>query len=180
MSIPADQPWLHHVSRYNPSPLGLRVAEVLHHFYRGLHHMDPRTFAKTRWADPYHIEVLYGDRGLATWDYNHLTLLVVLTHDAMLRLEIEPATFRYFRLNFWQRHTRDRAEGMAVRLPSLEEHVAMIRERADLRPASERPAPDHEVRAAIDGLLDQLVGDDPECPNCGRVCGADDCPGPRP
>lgn len=53
-------------------------------------------------ADAPWIEVTWPGH-LATVDYNHLTRLVFLCHEARIRLEIAPAGSKYLRLHFSQR-----------------------------------------------------------------------------
>jgi len=42
----------------NPSPLGLKVADILGMVWNGLYHLDSRIIKKTNWEDPYCISVL--------------------------------------------------------------------------------------------------------------------------
>lgn len=63
--------------------------------------------------------------GWATWDFNRLTRLVVLAHDRMIRVEVNPSGPRLIQFALWKRHTRE--GGMAVRHPTMEDAIAMIR-----------------------------------------------------
>lgn len=78
------------------------------------------------------IDWTYGGRGvaviwkreMATWDFNQLTMLVFLCHEARIRCQIESAGPRMMRLSFWER----KHEGsMPVRHPSLDEAVAAFK-----------------------------------------------------
>lgn len=75
----------------------------------------------------------YGGRGvaviwkreLATFDFDQLTRLVFLCHEARIRCQVESAGPRMMRLAFWQRvHAGD----VAVRHPNLDEAVAAFRQ----------------------------------------------------
>lgn len=63
--------------------------------------------------------------GMATFDYNPLTALVFLCHEARIRCEIDPHNMRYLLLCFWQ---RTHEGGMNGRHPNLAEAVAKFRE----------------------------------------------------
>jgi hypothetical protein len=64
-------------------------------------------------------------RELSTFDFNQLTLLVFLCHEARIRCDISGAGPSMLRLAFWQRtHDGD----MAVRHPNLDEAVKQFRE----------------------------------------------------
>jgi hypothetical protein len=64
-------------------------------------------------------------RELATWDFNALTILVLLCHEARIRCSVEGAGPRQVRLSFWQRKHEG---GMAERHPNIDEAVALFRE----------------------------------------------------
>jgi len=64
------------------------------------------------------------DHALATFDFDLLTRLVVLCHDAALRLEVSAANPHNVRLSFWQ---RQRTGGMSKRHPTMEEATHGIR-----------------------------------------------------
>ena len=56
---------------------------------------------------------------LATFDFDHLTKLVLAAHKNCVRVEIEPANMQGVRVTFWP---RDKAEGsMFERHPTLEQ-----------------------------------------------------------
>jgi hypothetical protein len=106
------------------SPLGCEVADVIGQVWRGIYHQE-KAARKTDWTNPHHIEfVIFG--GLNSFDDDMLTRLIVLCHDRMLRLEIEPCAFRYLRLVFHQRQAR--MGDISRRMPHMEEHINMIRE----------------------------------------------------
>jgi len=107
-----------------PSPLGLKVADILGMVWNGLYHLDPRIIKKTNWADPYCISVLI-QQSLATADWQNLTELVVLCHDLAIRMDLAPH-MRYLSLLF---HQRTREGYYNQRHPTIEEAVLLCRER---------------------------------------------------
>ena len=107
-----------------PSPLGLKVADILGMVWNGLYHMDTKQLKKTRWDDTYRISIKIMQT-LATFDFNELTELVVLCHDQAIRLSIGPR-MRYLELFF---HQRTREGGFTARHPTIEEAVLRCRER---------------------------------------------------
>lgn len=63
-------------------------------------------------------------RELATWDFNQLTMLVFLCHEARIRVQLESTGPRATKISFWQR----KHEGqMSVRHPNLDEAVVEFR-----------------------------------------------------
>jgi hypothetical protein len=62
---------------------------------------------------------------LATWDFNQLTMLVFLCHEARIRCSLQGVANRMTRLSFWQRVD---SGDIAVRHPNLEEAVTAFRE----------------------------------------------------
>lgn len=79
------------------SLLGLKVAEILGVVVRGLYHVENEARA-TDWSGTHHIEIVArsGDLShLSTYDFTRLTELVVLCHDAAIRLEIAPVRIPY-------------------------------------------------------------------------------------
>lgn len=71
------------------------------------------------------VSVVWSRGGLATFDYNELTALVFLCHEARIRCDVSPAGPRMQRISFWQRKAEG---GMATRHPNLDEAVAAFRE----------------------------------------------------
>lgn len=63
--------------------------------------------------------------GLATWDFDHLTRLVIAAHDECIRLEISPSAPRYLKISMWQRNTREGS--ISQRHPTIEEAIAGYR-----------------------------------------------------
>jgi len=117
------------------SPLGESVADLLGLVWRGLYHLDSRAIERTDWSDERRIAVRVSGE-LATWDYDELTQLVVVSHDMHLRLSIAPRG-KSTELLFTQREGtfsyRER-EGFASKMPQLDDHVIAIRSLYDVVP----------------------------------------------
>jgi len=107
-----------------PSALGADVADLLGVVFGGLYHLRERVLVKVDWHDERSIAVVVPD-GLATFDGSTLTALVVIAHDACLRLEVSAPRRSTLELRFWR---RARDGGVSKRHPRLEEHVASIRQ----------------------------------------------------
>jgi hypothetical protein len=106
------------------SKLGNVVANILALVWRGLYHLDPGTIKRTDWTDDYCIAINLQNQALATVDYNELTQLVVLAHDACIRVSIAGIAPRTMRLTF---HARKREGNYSQRHPTIEDHTAAIR-----------------------------------------------------
>lgn len=84
-------------------------------------------WAKARW---YHstrgaIQIsLAGGRGLATFDFDHMTKLVIAAHRHCVRVEVEPCNPQYIRVTFWPRDPD--ATAMFERHPTLADLIARI------------------------------------------------------
>lgn len=114
------------------SPLGSRVAEIFDAVWHGIYHLDARALGRVRWDDPEMVEFVWSGEELATYDFPKLTGLVVLAHDAMVRLAVMPAAPNRLRLRF---HLRQRREGGHVweRHPPIDAAIESWRAVADLR-----------------------------------------------
>lgn len=91
------------------SPLGELVADMLGVAFAGIYHVDTKRLRAVDWDNKHRIELRIGWTSFATYDDARLTMLVVLAHDAAVRLSIEPCNSRYLRLVF---HPRNRVEGV--------------------------------------------------------------------
>jgi len=112
------------------SPLGVTVADVLGHAWRGIYHLTPGSLNKPQWHDPRHIVVNVPASHLSTYDGDVLTVLVVTCFDAMLRLEIVSSGPRLVGLGFSRRTKR--SGSIYERLPHLDDMVAGIRRGYDV------------------------------------------------
>jgi hypothetical protein len=106
------------------SPLGLVAAQILSEIFHGPHHLDPATLQKTRWEDTHAIEYQLGRRQLATFDFDELTRLVVMAHDACVRIAVSPGGRMGLALFF---HRREREGEYTQRHPTLEEAMMKMR-----------------------------------------------------
>ena len=108
------------------SPLGVEVADLLGDLFDGIYHLEEKALRRVKWSDPYIIEITIMAYGSwATYDFDHLTRLVVLSHDRMIRASIQPCNFTHFKLMFHKRLTREGS--IMERMPTMEDHVAQIR-----------------------------------------------------
>jgi len=107
------------------SELGQVVAEILGRVYRGIYNM-PATSGwcdKDDWSSNRCIAItVWG--GLSTYDFCQLSDLVILSHDACVRIELNPKGFKYLELVF---HPRNRSGSLPQRMPSMEEAIARVR-----------------------------------------------------
>lgn len=71
------------------------------------------------------LSVILGDRCMATYDFDQLTKLVFLCHEARIRGQLDAHTRGYYRVSFWQRPAEG---GINTRHPNLDEAVASFRE----------------------------------------------------
>ncbi len=62
---------------------------------------------------------------LSTYDFDHLSRLVIGAHDECIRVDISPCSFRYLRIYM---HPREREGGMALRHPTIEQAIADFRD----------------------------------------------------
>lgn len=106
------------------SPIGRKVADILGFVFRGIYHMDWRDLNASDWGNPLFAYVRLS-RGLATFDFQHLSEMLVLCFDHMVRLEIRPRSNQTLELLFHQRESRE--GGVIRRLPELFDLVQEIR-----------------------------------------------------
>ena len=107
------------------SPIGVKVADILGQAFLGIYHID-RDALRADWANPYYITfTISALRDWSTFDNDTLMVMIVLCHNACIRMEIHPAGPRYFRFLF---HQRTREGGIYERMPTIEDHVKFIQE----------------------------------------------------
>lgn len=85
-----------------------------------------RELREADWTNPVYIELRWGT-ALATFDFSHLTALVIAAHDAALRMEISPRSNRYLTILF-HRRSHD-GESITKRHPTMEEAIRIHRRR---------------------------------------------------
>jgi hypothetical protein len=103
---------------------GRDVAQILGIVYGGLYHISAK-LEKVKWDHERAIEIKISYPNLATFDFNNLTKLVILCHDACIRLEIEPNTFNSIR--FWFHRREGREGSMSRRHPTIEQAIENTR-----------------------------------------------------
>jgi len=124
--IEAGKTLLYPWSESETSDLGALVVDFLDRWYGGFHNIARQiNLHQIDWTNNHYIAVRYQGRNLATFDFGLLTKLVVLAHDAMIRIEINPMSRVSVELVF---HERKKREGSAwERMPTIEDHIKMIR-----------------------------------------------------
>lgn len=129
MSKYAGADWVRRNARKGQemSALGERVADTLGDVFFGIYHIDTRDLDRVDWGHDYVICVPITSRDLATTDGDALTRLVVLAHDRMLRMSIHPKSKHAVELMFHHRETREAAEPLYKRCPTMEDHMQSIR-----------------------------------------------------
>lgn len=105
------------------SDLGRKVADILGQVYAGIYHIDRDILRADLSGDRYIVLTMDAFRDYSTFDGSTLTDLVVLCHDAAIRLSIDPAGPRYFRLSF---HQRKREGDISQRMPTIEDAVKRV------------------------------------------------------
>lgn len=106
------------------SPLGEKVANILGQVYAGIYHLPMSTLLSVGWEDSRNMTLCISGE-LATFDQRRLTDLVILCHDACVRLAVGPASPSHLRLWFSQRERE--APSTMKRHPTMEEALAAAR-----------------------------------------------------
>lgn len=101
-----------------------KCALMLCDLYRGFHHVNGKI---KEWGQGVAVNT-HGTGAFASYDFNGLTRSVVMAHDRCIRFAIEPSGPGMLRLILHKRHTREGS--MNRRHPTLEEHIAIIRDPA--------------------------------------------------
>lgn len=108
------------------SDFGRKVADLLGQVYQGIYHIE-RDILRADLSTPDYISLtLSAFRDYSNFDGSTLTMLVVMCHDAGIRFELQPAGPKYFRFLFHHRNCR--TGSTTQRMPTIEEHIKMIRE----------------------------------------------------
>lgn len=104
------------------SPFGKTVAQIIGTTWKGIYHLPQSSYLhpRTQWDHDGFIELIIPDQGIATWDFNQLTTLVVLCHDYCIRMQLDNAGMRHLKLRF---HKRAREGGVGTRHPTMEEAI---------------------------------------------------------
>ena len=117
------------------SPLGEQAADLLGDLFLGIYHMNTSSLRKADWSNQYMIRVqLPWKESISTYDGDLMTRMVVLSHDRLLRIDLEPINFYYMGIMISKRHGRSGEIFMSERMPSLESHISMIRSCYAIKP----------------------------------------------
>lgn len=130
------------------SPFQARVFDIIGIVGGGIYNA-PISWARVRWDWGGGVSVIW--RGcLASWDFSDLTWLVLLCHEARIRVSIEPLARQYLRLAF---HQRAGSGGIARRHPDLDEAVTDFYQRV---PAGHPIRAHGHARLAADPATDKV------------------------
>ena len=115
MEMYSGADWIKRSLKKEMSSLGEAVANLLGRVFAGIYHLPSNSLQKVDWSDPYCLEfTFYGE--LATFDFSHLTALVVFGHDEMIRISIRGCGPGYIKMMFHQQ-----------RYPIFENHIMELR-----------------------------------------------------
>lgn len=93
-------------------------------FATGIYNV-PMALEKTDWRAGSGVMFIVGaGGGLSTFDFDHLTRAVLIAHDECIRIDIEPHSFRYWKIFM---HPRGRNGGMSERHPTIEQAIDKFR-----------------------------------------------------
>lgn len=120
----AGADWIEAKYGNHMSPLAVASANLLGDVFQGIYHIDTPKLRTVIWNDPDCI-IIPIKCSLCTVDFDHLTRLVVLAHDRMIRVDIQAQAARWLRLLFHQRLTR--TGHRFERYETIEEHAAVLR-----------------------------------------------------
>ena len=116
--------WIHAATKRDMSELGKAAADLMGDVFLGIYHIDTKQLRQVDWADPSYIVVPINS-SLCTVDFDHLTRLMVLAHDRMMRVDIQGKSRGWLSVTITQRATRDGR--LWDRCPTLEDHAAALR-----------------------------------------------------
>lgn len=108
--------WIESNENVKCSELGKEVANILGFVGGGIYNA-PISYHKTDWAHENYIEVIW-EGYMSNYDFARLTYLLIECFERMIRVTINPHAFRYLKLQFWKRYTREGS--ISERLPTLE------------------------------------------------------------
>lgn len=99
----------------DPTPIQLGLVDFLSRWTRGTHHFDGKVHPWGRG-----VALVRYCPGWSTYDAAELTSLVLLAHRFFVRVEIEPASFKYLRVICHQRKEATDGDKQWARHPSLD------------------------------------------------------------
>lgn len=100
-----------------------RVVRILNKTFGGIHHVPSWENREEAEGPNAYINFTYFS-GLATYDFDYLTRLVIGAHEECVRLNINPVAYRYSRLSF---SLRQREGSMMERHPTIEQAIEQYR-----------------------------------------------------
>jgi len=106
------------------SNLGRDVADLLGDVWLGIYHMNYTSLSKVDWSNNHHIEMTIGEP-LSTYDNDVLTRIVLLSHDRLIRVELNGIAPGYIKAIFHRR--KFRAGDLWSRMPTMEQHTRNLR-----------------------------------------------------
>lgn len=104
----------------NISELGREVADILGVAFYGISNA-PIDFKKVNWENNYVIQIYLKNFQLSNYDPAHLTALLVLSFDRLIRVSINPGGTKKLLLLFHKRY--ERTGSLSKRLPTLESMI---------------------------------------------------------
>jgi hypothetical protein len=104
-----------------PAEISERIERVLARAFRGIHHCEG--WSRRRPWGPLGLEVIHY-HGLATFDYDELTRLVIAAHDECVRVHLIGAANRYIRIGLT---VRQREGDFADRHDTIEAAIEKAR-----------------------------------------------------
>ena len=93
-------------------------------FQTGVYNL-PINWKRVDWRHGNGVSFVIRSEGLATYDFNKLTRLVIGAHEECIRLEISPHTFSHLKINMWPRKSRE--GNMYERHPTIEDAIINFR-----------------------------------------------------
>lgn len=107
------------------SPFQRKAVNMLSRaFGTGIYNI-PCRWEKVDWDWGYGVRFTIRCGSLSTFDFNHLTRLVVMAHDECIRVSVEPRSFAYLAIVMHQREAREGA--MHSRHPTIETAIENFR-----------------------------------------------------
>ncbi|MGU3495896.1 hypothetical protein ACLBXM_17790 [Xanthobacteraceae bacterium A53D] len=111
------------------NPFQQKVITILGITGRGIYNA-PVVWSSVVWRHPW-LMILSWRQSMASFDFDQLTTMLFLAHDARIRLEVAPK-MRHLELHFHKREPRAAGDRTFVGHPSLEQAVAAHRARFPL------------------------------------------------
>ena len=118
--------WIKKSFKVEMSAFGEEVAEFLNVLGDGIYHFERSSLKRVDWSNVHYIEFNVSNSArFATFDFDWLTRIVVLSHDRCIRVEIGASSPQTLKL-FFHKRQRDAQETWS-KMPTLESHVEVLR-----------------------------------------------------